>query len=422
MAHGDGTITELSRGCFQVCVPLGRDPITGRYKKLRRTVHGTKADANKLRKQLVSERDNGLNLDAEKLTFSEFAEQWLAARKVEGGVKPRYLIDLKSKTETLSRFIGNVKLADIRPATVESLLAALKDDHEAQRPRSGTTLHAYFGLLKQMLRYAVNHDLLLRNPCDRVRPPKKNKVKRRSLSLVQARKLIACLNESEEEARAKLGAKEQRQLDRGNGYNRSQIIGLRDLGNHVAIRLAMATGMRHGELLGLTWGHVDLKSGFVHVVQSVDCYGNLGDPKSEAGRRSIAIGNDTVERLKKWKAEQAALLSRLGLAQTPQTFVCCSNTGGMNDQGNMGSWWRKWREANGFNGWLIHELRHTQATHLLASGADIKTVQARLGHSTAALTLDIYGHALPANDRAAADTIEAALFSEPKEAQKCVNL
>ncbi|MEG1827083.1 tyrosine-type recombinase/integrase [Gordonibacter sp.] len=78
-------------------------------------------------------------------------------------------------------------------------------------------------------------------------------------------------------------------------------------------------------------------------------------------------------------------------------------------------WWRPWRTERGFEGLKFHELRHTQATQLLANGVDVKTVQNRLGHSDASLTLNWYAHAVPENDKKAADLVGNLFASKPVE-------
>ena len=127
--------------------------------------------------------------------------------------------------------------------------------------------------------------------------------------------------------------------------------------------------------------------------------------------RSLFVDQDTLAHLAMWKKFQANALARIGmkedgvplLAQTDATPVCCTDTGSWLDPANLGRWWNRYRKEIGLPDFRMYELRHTQATMLLGNGVDVKTVQTRLGHSTSALTLDQYAHAIPANDKAAAD-------------------
>ena len=112
----------------------------------------------------------------------------------------------------------------------------------------------------------------------------------------------------------------------------------------------------------------------------------------------IAIDPITVESLRTWKQFQADALAILELKQSKDTPVCCSDKGGFLNPTNYSRWWRAFAEAHGFKGLKLHELRHTQATQLVANGVDMKTVQYRLGHSSATLTMNLYAQALPEND------------------------
>ncbi|MEF9877688.1 MAG: tyrosine-type recombinase/integrase, partial [Gordonibacter sp.] len=78
-------------------------------------------------------------------------------------------------------------------------------------------------------------------------------------------------------------------------------------------------------------------------------------------------------------------------------------------------WWRQFRTRFGFDNLKFHELRHTQATQLLANGVDVKAVQTRLGHSNASLTLNWYAHAIPENDEKAAQLVGELFARKPEK-------
>ena len=86
------------------------------------------------------------------------------------------------------------------------------------------------------------------------------------------------------------------------------------------------------------------------------------------------------------------------------------------------AWWRKFRDGNGFEGLVLHELRHTQATLLLANGTDMKTVQVRMGHSSAAFTMDRYAHAVPEKDDQAADLMGGIMSGKVKQEARIIPL
>lgn len=105
------------------------------------------------------------------------------------------------------------------------------------------------------------------------------------------------------------------------------------------------------------------------------------------------------------------------MVQGAHTPVCTSSTGGNVKPDGLSTWWRSLRDTMGFHNLTLHELRHTHATLLLASGVDIKTVSTRLGHSSAAITIDMYAHAMPETDRGAA-LMMGSILSDAEEGEQ----
>lgn len=415
MAKGDGSIYELGRNKWRVMVDFGTNLITKKRERVTRVVNGTKAEARKVRDQLRNEHENGLRADAEKLTFAEFAVQYHEARCASGEIGKTHLDRERTELNTICAYLGNTLLRDITPQVIETLYAVVKRDKIAERGSySGTTLNQLHGTLKRVLQKAVDYDLLMRNPCARVKAPKKDDPERRSLSIEEGVRLLECVNEAERQAYREMDEKEARQAARGNIFGREYLRGLNLISNALAVRIGLATGMRRGEVFGLSWGGVDLNQPCIHVRQTLTTYGELKPPKSKAGIRTVFIDEATAIHLKQWKERQNIELIKLGIRQSNDTPVCCSEKGGRIDLHNFERWWRRFKTHNGFDGLKFHELRHTQATQLLANGVDVKTVQSRLGHSNASLTLNWYAHAIPENDEKAAQLVGELFSSAPK--------
>lgn len=401
---GDGSITPIKgqRGAWRVCMSTGRDPITGRYGKVQRIVRGTKADARAVRDAMRRDLDNGIDARGGRTPFADYAAQWLEARRASGEVGATRLERLRGIMGVISGYIGGVALQDLTPQVVESLYQRIREE----RGISGTTAHMYHQALKQCLGKAVDYGLIARNPCDRATAPKAERPARRSLTALEAARLLASVDSEERTITARNTEIGARRNGAGNGTGRVKIGGFGSLGCLMGVRVAMATGMRRGEVFALAWGNVRTSGApFIRVVQSITTAGEVKAPKSAAGIRTISIDAATASRLSRWRDYQRAELARLGMEQDAETPVCCSCTGGYMDLHNFERWWKGFRDAHGFEGLRFHELRHTQATQLLANGVDVKTVQARLGHASASLTLDQYAHALPANDRRAAELL-----------------
>ncbi|MCR2038281.1 tyrosine-type recombinase/integrase [Adlercreutzia caecimuris] len=415
-AIGNGSIIEKARGVWEVQVSLGRDPITGKYPRKSRTVRGTKAEARRVRDQIRRELEDGLKVEADKVTLRQFSKEFIAAKRASGKAS-RHTIDRdEAKLNFMCEMLGDMPLKSIDARTVETLYREIRKRREAQGRRCGnTTLHSYHVILKALMRKAVDYDLISRNPCDRVDAPPVDKASRKGLPTEDAAILLAHINAEEKRAVNSLIEKEGRQRDWGASEDRSYLLGMRDVCYILAVRVGLATGMRLGEVLAITWGAADFERSQISVAQSLGPDMLPKVPKTEAGRRTVAVDAVTMAHLKAWKALQADLLDDLCLTVDDTTPAFCSATGGWLDKSNFQRWWRVFRENAGFPTLKFHELRHTQATQLLANGIDLKTIQSRLGHAKASITLDFYAHAVPENDEKAARLIGNLFQSDSKQ-------
>lgn len=412
MAKGDGSITEVRRGVWRVRIDWGKDPLTGKRVVQSRNVRGSKADARKVRDQMRKEHESGLKAEGASTTFGEFAKEWLEGRERSKQFAEATLKSNGYEVSLLSSIMGHIRLADIDAQTAEKALTLIKE----QRKVSNTTIRKTYITLNQIMSKAVVYDLILRNPCDKIKPPRVDKVNRKSLSASEYARLVQLLETETTQRKEEYLTKEARQTEIKADCRRNGISGIREISDFVAARIAVATGMRLGEVLGLNWGSVNLPEGTLEVKQALTASGHLKEPKSISGHRIIALDRATVDYLYSWKVFQSEQFGKIGVKTNDETPVCCSNACSFINLANFGHRWRSWADSHGFDGLKFHELRHTQATQLLASGVDVKTVQSRLGHASASLTLDLYAHALPEKDREAADIMaKLATTSEQKK-------
>ena len=300
---------------------------------------------------------------------------------------------------------------------IEATYAAIREE----RSLSGTSMSQIHILLKSVFQKAIDYDYIYKNPCAHVVAPRRDDPKRNSLSIEEGMRLMEKVDESEAEAYAQIDDKDSRRTYReehGTARERKAFRGLHHVGNIMAVRIALATGMRRGEVFAITWENVDLGRRTIRVCQSITYQCKTKTPKTQAGIRTLAIDASTASHLATWKERQQAELAKIGVEQTEKTPVCCSDTGGWYRIDNFDHWWRKWRTDHGFDGLKFHELRHTQATQLLANGVDVKTVQTRLGHANASITLGWYAHAIPERDHEAADLLGSLLAGRAEEAEE----
>ena len=246
--------------------------------------------------------------------------------------------------------------------------------------------------LKSVFKKAVDYDAILRNPCERVTPPKKDEPERKSLDMAGCMRFAEALDTAEKKEMAKMLAKEERMEKLGRTRTRKSVRGVCNLSCLLAFRIGLATGMRRGEIIALEWDGIDLEQQVITVTQSRTKSGEIKPPKTKAGMRTIHIDSSTCEKLKRWKTLQKKYLADLGIDQGDNTPVCCTDKGDYIDIANFERAWRIFKTDYGFEGLKFHELRHTQATQLLANGVDVKTVSSMLGHYSAGFTLDTYAH------------------------------
>lgn len=179
------------------------------------------------------------------------------------------------------------------------------------------------------------------------------------------------------------------------------------------VRILAATGLRAGEAAGLTVDSLDAPGLVIHVTAHAGRDGELAPLKTESSRRVIAVDSELMARLVDWATTHAA-------DQGGRLFVSTTGKGlaGARVTGQM------IRHASrlGYPDYFTpHALRHFHATALLRAGVPIKTVQTRLGHASASMTMEVYAHALPGDDVRAARVIREALSGGPETGLRAVD-
>ena len=362
------------------------------------------------------------NHNAEK-TFAQACEAWEASMRNVGRMRETTLRSSVSSLTHLRRRLGSRPLAEISRAELEETLATIR----RERKLSGTSMLNTHITAKRVFAFAVDRGWLAENPMAKIPAPRKNAViDRRSLTVEECARLRLALDRAEDAAFADLLAAVAAGCWPPEGEERrmSKLVTASCI---MAVRIELASGLRRSEALGLTWGSVNLERGVLCVRQSIAELADREAPghpvievnptKTHAGTRQLCVDEVCVAHLMRWQQVQARVLRSMhaqGVAaeQCADTPVCIGDAGTWLSPQRVSYWWGTprssgFRDVAGLPGVRMHELRHTQATLLLSAGVDIKTVQTRLGHSTSNITLDMYAHALPANDRHAADAIGA---------------
>lgn len=382
-----GHIRERSPGSFELRYSLGGDPATGKRKVATATVRGTRKDAEKELRRLLRSVDTGEHVDPTRMTVRGWLSTWLATVKQE--VSSRSHERYSSIVEHhLLPALGNLPIAKLAPLHIRSFYGTLAEGGRSDGkagPLSSRSRRQVHRVLSQALARAVGDQVIARNPCD---------VFKRQLPKVERKEMTTL---DSEQSAALLDA-------------------LRDDRLYWPTMLALATGMRRGEILALRWRNVDLDRGSVHLVESLEQTKKGGmrfkPPKSARGR-SIVLPTFAVDELRRRRREQAEELLKAGVRQSGATLVCARADGEPFSPFSLTHAFFQFmaKRRGGLPRIRFHDLRHTHATALLAAGVHPKVVQERLGHATVTLTLDLYSHVVPTMQEDAAAKINLVFGS-----------
>jgi integrase len=183
----------------------------------------------------------------------------------------------------------------------------------------------------------------------------------------------------------------------------------------VIITLAVTTGMRRGEIVGLEWDHIDLEKGKINIQQTLSYTKEQGyifkEPKTRNSVRTVTLSQSVKEQLKRYKNMKIRQKLRAGDCWEggSRFLLFSSDLGKQMDPKSITRWWNKRLKKYELPVITFHELRHTSATLLINQGVHMKTISARLGHSKIGTTMDIYGHALESADEKAAEHFDNLL-------------
>ena len=366
-----GNITRRGKASWQLKFDVGA--VNGKRQTRYATVRGTHKDAQKELTRLLGAADEGALPDPSHATVAEYIEAWFSGAP-------------KGSAKTMERY-GELADNQVIPHLGAHKLQKLKPEHVQQwhgtliglglSPRTVTHAHR---LLHRVLADAVKNGTLTRNVAAVHAPPDVEDEEIEILSPEQIADVIAKLE----------------------GHSLFPIVSL-----------ALATGMRRGELLALQWGDIDLDGGTLRVERSVEetkAGLRLKPPKTKRGRRNITLPPEAVAMLRAHKVQQMELRLAIGMGKPDAaTLVFSDIEGRLLKPHTISRAWRRAVAIKKLPAVTFHALRHTHASMLIRAGVDILTISRRLGHSKAAITLDVYGHLICGADEAAAAAIAGTL-------------
>jgi integrase len=389
-----GHVRERTPGSFEIRYSW-IDPTTGKRRTATTTVHGPRKEADKELRRRLTALDEGTHVDPSRMTVNEWLTAWLAAVKPEVSPKTH-----ERYGEIVRHFLipelGTLLLQKLNPASIQSAYAKWATEGRRDGKSGGLsprTRRHFHRILFAALNRAVEQELLAKNPAAafKKRLPKVERKEITTLTTDEAAALLASIKHTR---------------------------------MYWPVLIALSTGARRGEVLALRWRNVDFDRGIVRIVESLEQTRislRFKAPKNEKAR-AITLPAFAISELQRLKREQADELRTLGIRQHADTLVC-RRANPFNRDGQIDvdaaipprscshEFVRLVRGVKGIPRVSFHQLRHSHASALIQSGANLKVVQERLGHSSISVTVDIYGHLAETAQQDAAARLDAAFQS-----------
>ncbi|MGX7417764.1 tyrosine-type recombinase/integrase [Carnobacterium gallinarum] len=339
--------------------------IDGKRKRIERVGGKTFAEANKaLREALKDYETAGIRKELTAMSVADYFDYWFK-NYVEKNLKYNTQLNYRNIIDKhINPYIGKYRLKTIGPEKLQELLNLEFDKNYSQR-----TLSIVVTVLKNALKKAVfPWQLIKENPMNYVEMPKfdnREKKDRDMLKIITLEEYFKILDF----------------IPPTNSF-------------YIPLQLGFYTGMRRGEVCGLTWDCIDLNESTITIekimINGPNSY-QIGTPKTQSSYRTIQIGDILVHDLKEQRKRQSENKLKFGQFYHESNYVCTKENGEPVTPNSI-----KWSCTNIkkklgiiFN---FHSLRHTHATMLMEEGAKDKAVQERLGHSRISTTMDTYSH------------------------------
>jgi len=394
---------------YQIIVSCGYD---SKGKHLRRSMTWTPSP-NMTERQIEKELNRQATLFEERVhsgsfisgavKLETFAEQWLKSH-AEKNLKKSTIDRYRRLTGRLYQALGAKRIDKITVANVQAFIDNLsepgikqhnvgkntpKDELPPPAGLSPKTIRHYHSLLSAILEHAVNLEMIQSNPCRKVKLPPLKTPEKDIYTLEEAAHFMELLEGENWQYRA-------------------------------FFTLAIYTGLRRGELLGLQWSDIDFNNATLSVVRNSLYSARDGmyddTPKTKQSERVLPMPAPVVSMLTEYKAWQDERREELGDQWINSDRLFTRWNGQPMFADTPYTWLERFCQRNGLRKMGIHSFRHLNATLLIDAGVDVKTTSALLGHSNTSTTMNIYAHALDtAKARAVGAVADVLTFGSPKK-------
>jgi len=386
-----GHIRKRSKGSWSIVIDRGKDPYTDKRRQQWHTIKGTKRDAERALRDMLSALDNGTYVKPTQITLAEWLEQWFDSYVVSNTTPRTQESYYSIINKHIIPHLGTIPLMDLRPQYLQNYYALLlkkgRTDNKGGLSRR-TVLYIHH-IISKSLKHAVKMGLLARNIADAISPPKAERAKIATMMPDDTPKFLDAAATTK---------------------------------HFVFFVTLLYTGLRRGELLALRWKYLDLAMAILHVVESAYKLSNgtyiVKEPKTKHSQRAVSLSPSLSLLLQQHRETQEKLFAKLGRQLTDDDFVFTRDDGSPINPNTITLAFRRILKKAGIPHIRVHDLRHTHATLMLKAGVHPKVVSERLGHANVLITLDTYSHVLPGLQEAAAERFDQLLDGAIKEASK----
>lgn len=366
--HFEGSVYERKRdGKWVAVVSLGFNAAGKRRRKVQ--LADTKKEALDLLRILQAKHLGGESIDPKRRSLGLIADEFLIHLKASTAPGTWRGVDVSWRLH-LKPHVAHVIARDFTPAHARRVFDDL------QRLKTGTSAQLQaFKALRRIFKFAIEKLYVARSPLQGIPAPKHEPGTHEVWSFDEAKQFI--------------------ELARDEPF-------------YAGCVLALAAGLRAAEIRGLRWRDVDLKGHTLTVRQQSSAHDGIRPPKTKSSRRTIALPSIAVDVLKAHRAKQAKIAE----------YVFSTSSGEPIDQGSQHRWWKKAAAVAKVTPIRFHDLRHSTATFLIASGEPANVVAEILGHRDASITMRVYSHVLAPMREHAASTLNSILRGEPMESHR----
>lgn len=367
---------------YSFIVDIGKDPKTGKRKQISRGGFLKKKDAEIAARKIELSLDEGKFVELCKDTLSDFTTEWFENYyknriKITSRTNYKYLLEKHILSDNI---LCHKEISKITTEDIDTFY-----NQKIEEGYSASYIRKMHEILNLAFKQALKWKKIIINPMENSTPPSINS---REMGIWSIEEIEKFLNSCREKR------------------------------HYLTFLLAIYTGMRRGEILGLKWSDIDFNKKILSVNRSLVHIPNMGyvltNPKTKHSKRQVPIPNFVINELICHKNSQDEWIDLVGPLYNDNDLVICTNTGAFQDPRNVVRVMKRIIKKSGVTDIRFHDIRHTHASILIDQGVDIVKISKRLGHANPRITLEVYAHLLPNSDNEIADIFHHAIQKSDK--------